>query len=308
MTDCMGVILAAGHGRRMGGLGEAYPKALLPVGDRVILNHHIHLLHELGVSDVIVVVGHQADQVAAALEQDAQCGVNIRQVRQEEPLGSAHALALARPLVTKPVIVLLGDYYFRASDAAAVLKRVQQGVCAIAVKREPERRLIAEACAVTVDEAGRVTDIIEKPMVPRTPLKGCGMYGCTLEFFDTVARTPRTALRNEYELTTALELHVKSGHALFAEDIVRWDANLTRPIDLLECNLRWLEDTRRASFAALDARVDSGAILTSSVVGAHASVGRGARVSHSVVFPSATVDAGAAIERAIVTPMGVVQC
>ena len=303
-----GVILAAGRGRRMGGLGEAYPKTLLPVGDRSIIGHHIRLLVQLGIRDVIVVVGHHADQVAAALERDADPAARIRLAPQEEVLGSAHALQRVRPMVSGPLIVLLGDYYFRATNAAAMMGRLAQGACAIAVKREPEPRLVAEACAVDTDPSGRVIDIVEKPMIPGTRLKGCGMYACTPDFFDALGRTPRTALRNEYELTVALELHVRSGRPMYAEEIVQWDANLTRPIDLLECNLRWLEETRQTSFAASEARIDPGAILSGAIVGAGASIGRGARVSDSVVFPSGCVAPGGAIERALVTPAGTVQC
>ena len=308
MQPCTGVILAAGRGRRMGGLGDAYPKTLLPVGDRSIIGHHIHLLVQLGITDVIVVVGHHADQVAAALDRDADPGVRLRLVPQDQALGSAHALGCVRSMVTGPMIVLLGDYYFRVTNAAALIARLAQGACAIAVKREPEPRLISEACAVDIDAAGRVIDIVEKPVSPSGRLKGCGMYACTPEFFDALARTPRTALRDEYELTVALELHVRAGRPLFAEEIVQWDANLTRPIDLLESNLRWLEDTRQPSFAAPEARVDPGATLSWSIVGAGASVGRGALVSHSVVFPSGIVAAGDAVDRALVTPAGVVQC
>ena len=307
MDACTGVILAAGHGRRMGELGEAYPKTLLPVGDRSIIRHHIQLLVQLGIRDIIVVVGHRADQVTSAIEQ-AETDIRIRFVAQNEALGSADALARVRPLITGPVVALLGDYYFRATDAAAVMRRLAMGMSAIAVKREPDPRLVAEACAVTIDDGGRVVDIVEKPMVPGTRLKGCGIYACMPDFFDALARTPRTALRNEYELTVALELYVRSGRPLFAEEIVRWDANLTRPLDLLECNLRWLEETREPSFAGMNARVEAGAVLTRAIVGAGASIGQGARVSHSVVFPSASVAPGAAVQRAIVTPAGVVQC
>jgi glucose-1-phosphate thymidylyltransferase len=307
MDACTGVILAAGHGRRMGELGEAYPKTLLPVGDRSIIRHHIHLLVQLGIRDIIVVVGHRADLVTSAIGH-AEPDACIRFVSQNEALGSADALGRVRPHIRGPVVALLGDYYFRATDAAAVMRRLAQGTSAIAVKGESDPCLVAEACAVTVDDTGRVVDIVEKPMVPGTRLKGCGIYACTPDFFDAVARTPRTALRNEYELTVALELYVKSGRPLFAEEIVRWDANLTRPLDLLECNLRWLEETRQLSFAGMNARVEPGAVLTSAIVGAGASIGQGARVSHSVVFPSASVAPGAAVQRAIVTPAGVVQC
>src|SRR5262245_45779344 len=146
MDACTGVILAAGRGRRMGDLGEAYPKTLLPVGDRPVIGHHIRLLVQLGISDVIVVVGHHADRVVAAAEREAGHDARLRVVPQEEALGSAHALSRVRSMVGGPMMVLLGDYYFRSANAPALMQRLAQGACAIAVKRETDPRLVAEAC------------------------------------------------------------------------------------------------------------------------------------------------------------------
>ena len=116
------------------------------------------LLVQLDIRDIIVVVGHRADQVTSAIEQ-AETGIRIRFVAQNEALGSADALARVRPLITGPVVALLGDYYFRATDAAAVMRRLALGMSAIAVKREPDPRLVAEACAVTIDDGAAMASL-----------------------------------------------------------------------------------------------------------------------------------------------------
>ena len=50
------IILAAGFSRRMGAL-----KPILKLGDKTILERAIRLFRDLGIEDVIVVVGHGAN-------------------------------------------------------------------------------------------------------------------------------------------------------------------------------------------------------------------------------------------------------
>ncbi len=61
LSPCRAVILAAGRGRR---LGNDFPaKALLPFGGKTLLARHIAILEELGVTDIAVTVGHQAQEL-----------------------------------------------------------------------------------------------------------------------------------------------------------------------------------------------------------------------------------------------------
>jgi hypothetical protein len=89
-------------------------------------------------------------------------------------------------------------------------------------------------------EHGLVTSLIEKPMRPRGNIKGCGFYALQPEICDYIARTPRTALRDEYEFTLTLDLFVRDGNPLHAETMAVWDHNFTYPFDVLDCNLTWL--------------------------------------------------------------------
>ena len=297
----VGVILAAGRGRRLGALGENYAKTLLPVADEPLIGHHLRLLRDLGAHRAVVVVGHHAGQVTQALGDGERWGLDLQLVEQSAPLGSAHALAAARPFVNDSCLLLLGDYYFVAKDPEVMVRRLQRGESAIAVKREPKARLIREACAVETSADGRIVNIVEKPTMPRTDLKGCGFYALVPEAFDAVMRTPRTALRDEYELTVTLELLLKAGHGLYAEEIIEWDSNVTRPEDLLQCNIDWLDRHGQSTLVAEGAVVDALAEVERSVVGEGATVRGENLLREVVVFPGVRLVDGGVLERALVT-------
>jgi len=74
----------------MGQLGETLPKALIEIEGCTLLERSIATLKSIGVSRVVVVVGHLAEKI---VERDL--GVEI--AHQEQPLGLAHAISVAKP-------------------------------------------------------------------------------------------------------------------------------------------------------------------------------------------------------------------
>ena len=154
---------------------------------------------------------------------------------------------------------------------------------------------------------GPVAGLTEKPTRPRSNLKGCGFYALQPDVFDYVARTPRTALRNEYEFTVSLDIFVRDGNALHAEVMPVWDHNFTRPVDVLDCNMKWLQNNHCCSVVAKSASVNAEAELINVVVGDKASIASDARLENVVVFPGARVQTGERIHRALATPHGIVQ-
>jgi CTP:molybdopterin cytidylyltransferase MocA len=59
----VGIVLAAGESRRMGKL-----KALLPFGERTVIEQVIHNLSQVNLDSVSVVLGHRAPEIAAVVE------------------------------------------------------------------------------------------------------------------------------------------------------------------------------------------------------------------------------------------------
>jgi dTDP-glucose pyrophosphorylase len=296
------VIVAAGRGSRMGQLGNHHPKALLPIGDAPVVGHHLRMLRDLGVRDVLMVVGHRAADIVRELGDGAAYGVRIRYFEQPLQVGIAHAVGRVRAEVAGPFLLLLGDYFFRTENPERMLVRLDQGASAIAAKRERDPLLVAGACELHTDAALRVTAVIEKPHRPTGDLKGCGFYALQPAIFDYIAVTPRTALRDEYELSHSLDLLVRGGHHLFAEDVGLWDWNLTVPVDLLDCNMEWLRRVERPDWVSADAVIGSDVILDRVVVGRGAHVAHRARLEESVVMPGARVGEHAVLRRALVTP------
>jgi dTDP-glucose pyrophosphorylase len=305
-----GVILAAGRGRRMGELGDDYSKALLPVANEALIVYHLKLMHTIGVRNVYVVVGHRVEDVVQTIGDDSQYGLSITYVEQGKPLGIAHALAQVRPYIHIPFFVCLGDYYFSSPNPAGILARSHEASgSAVVALAEPNQARLSQGCALKTDHAGRVVDVVEKPHSPKSgTLRSGGFYVFQPTFFDAITRTPRTALRDEYELTTALDIYVKSGFEVFAEKIVTWDTNFTHPDDVIECNLRWLRDHGMNSLCHADAEVNIGATLDHVVIGAHAHITRATRMNEVVVFPNASFDGHGALFRSLITPTSLIEC
>jgi bifunctional UDP-N-acetylglucosamine pyrophosphorylase/glucosamine-1-phosphate N-acetyltransferase len=103
MTEIAAVILAAGRGTRM---RRPEPKVLVPLLGKPIAQHLLDNLERGGIDDLTLVVGHRADEVRRAL------GPRYGYVLQEQQLGMAHAVEMARPVLSgraDHVMVTVGD-------------------------------------------------------------------------------------------------------------------------------------------------------------------------------------------------------
>ena len=92
MAPYQGVILAAGHGSRMGPFGERVPKPIAPICNKPLLACQIDHLRGLGIDDIIIVIGHLGHVITQMLGDGRDSGVRLRYVEQEQRLGLAHAV------------------------------------------------------------------------------------------------------------------------------------------------------------------------------------------------------------------------
>ena len=99
MSEFLGAILAGGKGTRMAPFSERYPKPLLPVGNKPLLEHQIDLMRGLGITEVLLLIGHKGYEIARALGDGDRMGVRIRYVEQTQTLGIAHAVGRLEPHV-----------------------------------------------------------------------------------------------------------------------------------------------------------------------------------------------------------------
>ncbi len=109
------IIMAAGKGTRM---KSRYPKVLQKLAGRALLQHVLDTAAQLQARSAVVITGHGAEQVEAAMGQNR---AGIRQLafaRQEPQLGTGHAVQQAVPLLADDgmAIVLSGDVPLTQAD------------------------------------------------------------------------------------------------------------------------------------------------------------------------------------------------
>lgn len=99
------IILAAGLGTRM---KSDRAKVLHEIDGIPMIRYAVKTAGALAIREIIVVIGHQADRVQAALADYRQ----VKFAEQDEQLGTGHAVMCALPHLSKPVdhvVVLCGD-------------------------------------------------------------------------------------------------------------------------------------------------------------------------------------------------------
>jgi len=303
----LGVILAAGKSTRMAPFSERYPKPILPIAGRPLLVFQVETLRALGIRRVLVVIGHLGHEIVATLGDGRALGVEIEYVDQGETLGLAHALVQLEHRIDRPFVLFLGDIYFIHDGLEPMLAALAEpGVAGVlAVKRERDPDAIRRNFIVLEDEQGFVTKVVEKPRHPRSQLKGCGLYAFEPAVFDALRRTPRTALRDEYELTDAIQIFIDDGYRVRAARVVTDDLNLSYPRDLLEVNLRVLGED---SFVGEGVRLPEGCRLERAVLMDGVVVERPITIRESLVFPGVRLARDHDLERRIVTGHEEIDC
>lgn len=155
--DVAAIVLAAGKGTRF---RSDLAKVLHRAAGRTLVGHVLEALRPLGLDQVIVVVGHQRDEVAAEVEALGVPGTVT--VVQEDQRGTGHAVQVALPALDdaiERVMVLPGDTPLLTAPTLGALDAAAEGRAAAmltAIVDDP-----AGYGRVLRDEAGNVSRIVE---------------------------------------------------------------------------------------------------------------------------------------------------
>ncbi len=150
------VVLAAGQGTRM---KSQHPKVLHQILGRPMIAYLLDTLKAVGLEDILVVVGYQAEKVKEALA-DHQ----VRFVVQEPQKGTGHAVQVAMSAVppeVKTVLVLCGDAPLIAKESIeALFKAHKKAGAAVTVQTAvlPDGLHYGR---VVRDEAGQVMEVVQ---------------------------------------------------------------------------------------------------------------------------------------------------
>lgn len=165
----IGMVLAAGAGRRLQPDTDDLPKTLLPVdGERTILDVALHNLAGVGLETVVIVTGFAAGRIEERREALAErYGVAVETVfnPKAEEWNNAYSLWYAREYFDQGVLMVNGDTVHPQSVEEAVLARRGGDDLIIAV--DDAKTLGAEEMKVHLTDEG-LLDRIHKTLEPST--------------------------------------------------------------------------------------------------------------------------------------------
>lgn len=302
-ADITGVVLSAGLGSRIKPLSFETPKPLLPVCNKPIMQYQLEAMASTGIRDFIIVVGYLKEKIMEYFGDGSSWGLRIRYVEQEKALGIAHAIGQLERHLDGPFLLFLGDIFTIHRDLTEVIDAFHRKKASVVlvVKKEENPEFIKRNFAIQLGRNGLVKKVIEKPRYTINNLKGCGIYLFDMPIFDAIRRTPRTALRDEYEITNSIQILIEDGFKVYTSEIVEWDMNVTVPEDLLECNMKALSHLYMKNVIGSNVTLAHGTEVVNSVIGDNVRISAPIRISDSVILPGSRIEAGRDISRSIVS-------
>lgn len=297
------IILCAGKGTRLRPLTYTSAKHLIPLANKPALEYAIEKIKECGINEIGIIIGEETgEDIKREMGDGSKWDVDIQYILQEEPLGLAHAVKVARDfLQDESFLMYLGDNLLKNSInqyRESFEKGSKQAFVLLTHVENPQQFGIVEL------KDKKIVRMVEKPKQPPTDLALIGVY-----FFDKTIHkaidniTP--SARGELEITDAIQWLVDHKYAVEAEVIEGWWKDTGKPEDIIEANRLILEDIHRD---LKNARIDEPSkvfgrislaedveVINSTIMGPVV-IGKKARIINSYIGPFTSLSEGVQVE------------
>lgn len=290
------IIPMAGRGTRLRPHTLTVPKPLIPVAGKPIIQRLVEDLasaYSGKIDEIAYIVGDFGQEVEKELINIAEkLGAKGKIYHQDRALGVGHAIYCAWESLNGPCMIAFADTLFKADfsfDLSA------DGFIWVQKVKDP-----SSFGVVKLDEQGYIAEFVEKPATFVSDLAIVGIY-----YFRQSERL-RAALhhiiqneikeKNEYQLTTALELLKTQGLKFRTGEIEEW-LDCGNKDAILYSNERMLEIHKGLGLVAKSAVIENSvivppcfvgenAVVRNSVIGPHVSVGNNSTVENTVITNS----------------------
>lgn len=168
-------LLAGGYGTRLGARTARRPKCLVPIHGRPLLARWLDHCARSGITDVLLNVSHHGSAVRRFLHRYAS-PVRVTLVEEPVALGNAGTVLANRAFVAAvPSFFILYADNLTTADLGDLwaFHGTHDGVLTLGLFQAPRPR---ETGNVAIDDTGRVTAFVEKPVEPVSPWANAGIY------------------------------------------------------------------------------------------------------------------------------------
>ena len=311
MFAMQAMILAAGRSTRLGSIGLALPKPLLPVCGYPAITFSIELCRRAGLHDITINLHHHGDKIGQTLGDGSRFGVHLRYSVEEELLGTGGALWKARHMFAPGPVLVINGKVAADIDLDAVVAAHRNAplgtVATMVVREDPNPELWAP---IGVDATGAVLSIRGKK-ADRTasgsvlPRMFAGIHVVEPALLDRLPEGVSDVIGDAYipALLAGNRIASLTMKGYFAEHSTP-ERYLAGNLDLLQCPEVLPQAPGPLVGVDPDAQVDASAQIRAPVrIAAGAVVEAGAVVGPlTVVCGGGRIASGAEIARSVVWP------
>ena len=308
--------MAAGKGTRM---KSRLPKVLQRLAGKPLLGHVLDTAAQLQARSAVVITGHGADEVEAAVAQQAS-GLAVKFVRQEPQLGTGHAVQQAVPSLADDglVVVLSGDVPLTHADTLKALMACVHaaGTDRLALLTLDMPNPTGYGRIVRTAQGDSVQAIVEQKDASLEQLQIQEVYSGIMavparQLKTWLAKLDNNNAQGEYYLTDVVKWAVADGVTVVAHRIQdelqvtgvnspQQLAQLERAFQMQQANALMLQGVRLADPARLDVRgelhcASDVEIDVNCVFEGQVHLGEGVRIGPNCVIANASIAAGAVI-------------
>ena len=293
--------MSGGLGTRLRPITHTSAKQLVPIANKPILFYGLEALAAAGIRDIGIIVGETEAEIRGAVGDGSRWRANVTYIRQEAPLGLAHAVKIARDFLgDENFVMYLGDNIVR-DGVVGFVERFEQ--------RRPDSMILlahvpnAAMFGVADLRDGRIIRLEEKPQNPKTDLAMVGVYLFTPRIFDAVEAI-QPSERGELEITDAVQWLLDNGANVEPHVIEGWWKDTGRLQDMLEANRFVLDDIEPAVLGRVDEQsklvgkvvVEADAEICNSTIRGPAIIGERTRILNSYIGPFTSIYHGCEIK------------
>ncbi len=179
--------MAGGEGTRLRPLTSNQPKPMLPMANRPMMEHVVHLLRQHGMEDIVVTVAFMANTIRTYFGDGSELGVRMVYATEETPLGTAGSVLNARDELDDRFLVISGDVLTDIDLGAVIEFHEKNGALATLALHSVENPL--EFGIVITREDGSVERFLEKPGWGQvfSDTINTGIYVLEPEIFDFIS-------------------------------------------------------------------------------------------------------------------------
>jgi NDP-sugar pyrophosphorylase family protein len=167
VIEVKAAVLAGGAGTRLYPITAYVPKALIPIGNRYVIEYIIDYLKHHGINDVVMLVSEsEFELIRNHLGDGARFGVGV-EYSVAERIGTAGALAAAADLLRESFVLYYGDVLTDMDLRAMIdFHRARKACCTLAMSTT----VPMDYGVARVAKDGRVSYFEEKPVLKEYPV------------------------------------------------------------------------------------------------------------------------------------------